>query len=314
MNTIIEAVEEYIELRRSVGFKMTDEHSKLRRFAEFMQARNASCITQQLALEWAQQPVDVKPVTTANRLSTVRSFARYRHSDDPRTEIPAQGLLPAQRNRPRPYLYSEEEINALLTAARNLSHRFKQGALIPLTYYCLFGLLSATGMRLSEACNLQIRDVDFGAAVLTVRNAKHGRTRLVVVHQSTCDKLAEYVERRQRHWSSRAVSDYLFVSSRGTRLDRHNVDSTFRKLTCQIGLRQPGDNRGPRVHDLRHTFCVRALENWYRQGDDPESMLPVLGTYLGHVRISDTYWYLEFSPGLMAQAMGRLERRWEGRS
>lgn len=314
MNTITEAVDEYIELRRSLGFKMTDEHSKLRRFAEFMQARDASFITQQLALEWASQPVDVKPVTKANRLSTVRSFARYCHSDDPRTEIPAQGLLPPRRNRPRPYLYSQEQINALLTAARNLPHRYRQGALIPMTYYCLFGLLSVTGMRLGEACGLHVQDVDFDAAVLTVRHAKQDRTRLVAVHRSTCDRLAEYVERRRRHWNGRTVSDYLFVSSKGTRLSRHNVEETFRRLTCQIGIRRPGDSRGPRVHDLRHTFCVRALERWYRQGDDPEAMLPVLATSLGHVRIADTYWYLEFSPGLMAQAMERLERRWEGQS
>ena len=187
-------------------------------------------------------------------------------------------------------------------------------ALLPLTHYCLFGLLSVTGMRLGEACSLEVRDVDLSAAVVTVRKAKHNRTRLVPLHESTRDMLADYVERRNRHWSGRDVSDYLFVSSRGNRLNRTGVGHQFRKISHQIGLRRPGDDRGPRIHDLRHTFSVRTLENWYRHDDDPEKLLPILAIYLGHIQLSDTYWYLELSPGLMKAAMERLEHRWEGRS
>ena len=313
MNTISEAVVEYLQLRRSLGFKLIDEERMLRRFAEFMLKMQAPYITQQLALAWAQQPVNAKPVTHANRLCAVRAFARYRQAADPHTEIPAKKLLSANRQRPKPYLYSDQQLDALLQAARNMAYCSERTALLPLTYYCLFGLLRVSGLRLGEVCNLNLRDLDVNAAVLTVRNAKHDRTRLVPLHESTSAMLADYVDQRHRHWSGHTVSDYLFVSSNGNRLHRNTVENTFRKLSCQIGLRELDAERGPRLHDIRHTFSVRTLENWYRQGDDPEKLLPILSTYLGHVRVCDTYWYLELSPGLMNEAMKRMQRRWESR-
>jgi integrase len=173
--------------------------------------------------------------------------------------------------------------------------------------------LSVSGLRLSEACNLTLQDVDLENGVLTIRGAKFGKTRLVPLHASTCKVLAEYIDRRQRHWAKRTVSPYLFVSSWGNRLDGGQIHRAFYVLSRQIGLRGASDSHGPRLHDLRHRFATKTLVNWYRAGHDPERRLPLLSAYLGHVHVADTQWYLEGAPELMREAMRRLERRWEER-
>jgi len=314
MNTLRHAVEEYVAMRRSLGFKLREAGKGLEQFITFLEQRNASYITQQLALEWAQQPAQVQPAHWAQRLSFVRGFARYRSATDPRTQIPPVGLLPFHPKRARPYLYSEEEICRLLKAARNLPCRYERGRLRSWVYYCLFGLLSVAGLRLSEACNLMLPDVDLTAAVLTIRDTKFGKTRLVPLHPSTCRVLANYLARREHHWAGCAVSAYVFVSSTGNRLDKGDVHRTFYALSRQIGLRSSSDRRGPRLHDLRHRFATNTLLHWYRSGQDPARRLPVLSAYLGHVHVADTQWYLEGTPALMREAMHRLEQRWEERS
>ena len=314
MNTLREAVEEYLSMRRHLGFKLHDTERGLLDFVTFLEQRQAPFITQSLALAWAQQPLHVQPAYWAQRLSFVRGFARHRSATDPRTEIPCAGLLPFRTKRAKPYLYSDEEIRNLLRAALDMPHRYRQGALLPWVYYCLFGLLCVSGLRLGEARNLELRDVDLEAAVLTVREAKFGRTRLVPLHGSTCEVLAEYIARRQRHWAGRSVSPYLFVSSWGNRLNAAKIHRVFNALSRQIGLRGEHDSRGPRLHDFRHRFATCTLVNWYRSEKDPERHLPMLSAYLGHVHIADTQWYLEGSPELMSEAMRRLESRWEDRS
>ena len=311
MNTLRQAVHEYLSMRRNLGFKLHEAGKGLLNFITFMQQHRAPYITEALALAWAQQPVNVQPAHWARRLSFVRGFARYRSATDPRTQIPSQGLLPFQPKRARPYLYSQEEIKSLLLAALNMPHRYKSGALLPRVYYCLFGLLSVSGLRLGEARNLELQDVDLDAAVLTVRGAKFGKTRLVPLHASTCKVLADYIARRQRHWARRPVSSYLFVSSRGNRLDGAQIHRAFYVLSKQIGLRSASDRHGPRLHDMRHRFATNTLVNWYRSDQDPERRLPLLAAYLGHVHIADTQWYLEGSPELMREAMRRLDKRWE---
>ena len=313
MNTLRQAVEEYLKMRRSLGFQLREAGKALGDFVTFMEQQRAPYITPALALSWAQQPASARPAYWAQRLSYVRGFARYRSSSDPRTEIPPPGLLPFQPKRARPYLYSNEEIENLLRAALNMPHRYQSGALLPWVYYCLFGLLSVSGLRLGEARNLKLQDVDLEAAGLTIRGAKFGKTRLVPLHASTCQVLAEYLERRQRHWAGRPVSSYLFVSSWGNRLDSGQIHRAFYVLSRQIGLRGGSDRHGPRLHDLRHRFATNTLVNWYRCDQDPERRLPLLSAYLGHVHVADTQWYLDSSPELMGDAMRRLEQRWEGR-
>jgi len=310
MNTLRQAVQEYLSLRRGLGFKLQEAGKQLLDFVTFMEQQRASYVTQALALAWAQQPTNVQPAHWAQRLSVVRGFARHRSATDSRTQIPAPGLLPFRPKRARPYLYSDDEIRSLLRAALDMPCRYERGELRPWTYHCLFGLLSVSGLRLGEARNLKLQDVDLEAALLTVRGAKFGKSRLVPLHASTCNVLADYIARRNRHWRARPVSSYLFVSSWGNRLDNADIHRTFYALSRQIGLRGLADSHGPRLHDMRHRFATNTLVRWYRSNQDPERRLPILSAYLGHVHVADTQWYLSGSPELMREAMRRLESRW----
>ena len=311
MTPLRQALQEYLALRRSLGFRLRAAGNSLPQFVRFMEQHRAASITQALALAWAQEPAS--PVQRVHRLTFVRGFARYCSAMDPRTQVPPPGLLPFRPRRVRPYLYSSSELRDLLAVARQLPVRGDRERLRPWVYYCLFGLLSVTGLRLGEACNLTLPDVDLAAGVLTIRGAKFGKSRLVPLHASTCTVLAAYLARRQQHWAGRVVSDYLFVSSRGSRLNTTGVDRTFRALSRQIGLRGATASRDPRLHDLRHRFATNTLVRWYRAGQDPARRLPILSAYLGHVHVANTQWYLEASPALMRAAMRRLERRWEAR-
>ena len=313
MNTLAQAVQEYLRMRRDLGFKLKEAGKSLLSFVAFMRQHRSTHVTSKLALAWAQLPRNVRPAHWARRLSIVRGFARYRSATDPRTQIPPQGLLPFRPQRARPYLYSDDEISRLLRAALVMRHRYERGALRPWVFHCLFGLLSVSGLRLGEALNLELRDVDLQSAVLTIRGTKFGKDRLVPLHASTCQVLDRYLVRRSRHWADRPVSSYLFVSSWGSRLDGGDVHRTFYALSRQIGLRGPSDSHGPRLHDMRHRFATNTLVRWYQSDQDPERLLPVLSAYLGHVHVEDTQWYLSGSPELMREAMRRLERCWEGR-
>jgi integrase len=293
-----------------LGFKLQKASKALPAFVAFMEQQRATVITAQLALVWAQQPTTVQPAEWASRLSLIRGFARYRSATDPRTQIPPDGLLPYRPKRARPYLYSDEEIRRLLSAALALPGPSARRW----TYYCLFGLLSVAGLRISEARDLKVPDVDLRAGVLTIQGAKFGKSRLIPLHTSTRCVLADYLARRARQWAGRSVSSYLFVSARGNRLDGGDIHRTFYAVSRQIGLRGVADRHGPRLHDLRHRFAVTTLVRWYRAGDDAERRLPILSAYLGHVHISDTYWYLSAWPELMREAMARLERCWRGQS
>jgi integrase/recombinase XerD len=303
MNTLRQALQEYLSLRRGLGFKLQKAGKALLDFVKFMQQRRSSYITQALALAWAQQPLELHPASWAQRLSFVRGFARYRSATDPRTQVPPQGLLPFKPTRARPYLYSDDEVRRLLDAALKMPCFYKYCALRSWTYYCLFGLLSVSGLRLGEARNLELRDVDLDAAVLTIRGTKFGKSRLVPLHTSTCKVLTDYIARRKRHWARRPVSPYLFVSGRGNRLDAADVHRTFYALSRQIGLRGASASHGPRLHDMRHVFATNTLVRWYKSDQDPERRLPILSAYLGHVHVEDTQWYLSGSPELMREAM-----------
>jgi integrase/recombinase XerD len=315
MNTLRQSAQEYLAMRRALGFKLQDTSKRLLEFVTFIEQRRASYITVPLALAWARQRSDVHDDAWATqRLTVVRLFARYRSATDPRTQIPPVGLLPFRPKRARPYLYSDKEIEQLLrfTLHMPLSLRDrKRCALLPWVYYCLFGLLAVSGLRLGEARNLELHDLDLKAQVLTIRGTKFGKDRLVPLHASTCKVLAEYLVRRERHWTGRRVSSYLFVSSWGNRLDNGAIHRAFYAVSRRVGLRGAVERHGPRLHDLRHRFATATLVNWYRSDQDAERRLPLLSAFLGHVHVADTQWYLSGSPELMREAMSRLERHWE---
>ena len=308
MNPLREAIKNYLDLRRSLGFKLRKEGIYLSKFASFMEAKNITHITTQLALEWAQQNPSSQPPTWAQRLGFVRSFTRYHIAADPQTEIPPPGLLPFSPHRARPYLYSEEEIAHLLRCALEL-HPID--GLRPWTFYCLLVLLSVTGLRIGEAIRLQLEDVNLQDGLLVICGTKFGKSRLVPIHRTTQEVLAEYLARRERCLAGRSVSSFFFINSHGHHLYIGDIHRVFYKLSRQTGLRGATASHGPRLHDFRHRFAVQTLLRWYRSGEDAERHLPVLSTYLGHVHVADTYWYLSACPELMAQAVARLETHWE---
>jgi integrase/recombinase XerD len=307
MNTLREAVHDYVEMRQSLGFKLSDAKRCLLKFVSFLEERHASHISTAIALQWTQENPSAHPKTWARRLCCVRGFARYRSATDPRTEIPPSGLLPIRHGRPQPYLYSDEEIRLLLEAALEVPPLH---GLPSQTYRCLLGLLSVTGLRISEAINLRPEDVDLTTGVLVIQRSKFHKSRLVPIHPSTVSVLSDYASQRRRFLARRAAH-FFFISRRGTRLSVSRVRTTFYALSRRVGLRDPLASHGPRLHDFRHRFAVQTLMNWYRSGEDVERRLPQLSTYLGHVNPSNTYWYLTAYPELMGLAMQRLDKRWE---
>lgn len=303
MNTLFTALDNYLALRRGMGFKLKEHEGVLRKFIAFMYTQGAGFITTQLALSWAQQPQHTAPAHRARRLGMVRDFARYLSAYDPRTQIPPQGLLPAQPQRAQPYIYNAEQILALIREAACLQ---PATGLRPSTYSTLFGLLAVTGMRIGEIVALDRDDVDLKQAVLTIRKGKFNKTRLIPVHESTQRKLKAYARRRDTLLPAR-ISAGFFVSDRGVRLNPFIVRYTFIRVSRLIGLRKVTDSHGPRLHDLRHTFAVRTLTNWHRAGINPEQRLPLLSAYLGHAKVSDTYWYLSAVPELLGAVSSRLD-------
>ena len=310
MNTLRESLTEYLAMRRALGFKLHDAGKALFKFVSFLENRNASHITTPLALEWAQEPTRAQPSAWAQRLSYVRCFARYRNATDGRTEIPTAELLPYRAKRARPYLYTDKEIGELLDAALHLQ---SASLLRRRTFYCLLGLLAVTGMRVGEAIGLKIDNVDLQTGVLLVEGAKFGKSRLVPIHASTQKIISDYIWFRKKFLRGQSA-EHLFISMAGTRLDEADVGRIFRKLSRQIGLRDHDARNGPRIHDMRHRFAHETLMRWYRSGEDVERRLPALSTYLGHVNVNNTYWYLTAYPELMGSAVLRLEQRWEAQS
>jgi integrase/recombinase XerD len=308
MSDLKQAVHDYLTLRRSLGFKLKKHSRFLEEFVAFLEREGASRITSQLALQWATEPQHIQQAEWAARLSVVRGFARYWSATEPMTEIPPEGLLPYRPCRAKPYLYSDDEIQQLLEAARNMpaTHRLQ-----PWTYHCLFGLLAVTGLRISEALNLRCTDVDWSEGVLTIHDAKFGKSRLIPLHASTLKNLSDYGGHRDRLFADRK-SPYFFCSRYGGRLDEGQVRRVFYAISRQIGIRGTSASRGPRLHDFRHRFAVQTLLSWHRAGEDVRRRLPVLSTYLGHGHVTDTYWYVTGTPELMAAVGQRLDKRWEG--
>ena len=254
MNTLREAVQNYLAMRRALGFKLLLAGNALPDFVTFMEKRRAAHITIRHALQWAQQPPNAQLSTWAERLSFVRGFAQYYRAIDPRTEIPPCDLMPYRPRRAKPYLYSSAEIEGLLQAARTLCGG---RGLRPWTYYCFLGLLSVSGLRLGEALDLKREDVDLNEGILTVRG-KFGKMRMVPLHVSTRQVLADYVKRRERFLAGRSAL-HLFVSSTLNPLHRSDVYRTFHALSRQIGLRSPTATHGPRLHDFRHNSEAKII-------------------------------------------------------
>jgi integrase len=309
MKTLQEALHQYLSMRSGFGFKFQKQGQRLKSFLAFLQQRGATHITCKLALEWATQCAR-RPSYCASRLSDVRGFARHLLNIDPRTEVPPQGLIRGGNRRPKPYLYTEQEICQLMSAAAELPPR---NGLRCRTYPCLFGLLAVTGMRISEALNLKGEDADLKEGVLTIRETKFGKSRVITLHPSSQQTLIRYSQQRDAH-VVKPRCPYFLVDEQGGPLRYKQVHAVFIELSRQIGLRARHARTGPRLHDFRHRHAVETLLRWHRAGEDIDARLPTLSTFLGHSDVRSTYWYLSASSELMQEAALRLQKRWEVRS
>ncbi len=256
-----------------------------------------------MALDWANASKRGSPLYRARRLEIVRGLAKYCALFEPDTEVPATKLLGPAHRRVTPHIYTDPELEQLLAAAAELT---PDNGLRPATMRCLLGLLAATGLRISEALHLSLMDVDLVREVLTVRETKFRKSRYVPLHPSTTNALAEYARFRDRRLPL-ARGTAFFLSDGGQPFPYRHALYAFQRLRQRLGWENRA-GRSPRLYDLRHTFACRRLLAWYQEGVDVNWALPLLSTYLGHGKVTDTYWYLTGIPALMAIAGERFER------
>jgi integrase len=287
-----------------MGFTVHEARRGLPQLVAFLAQHGVADITTPWALRWATHPPHVQPAEWARRLRLVRGFAQDHRAVDPRTEIPPPDALPYRPQRRSPYLYREAEVAQLIEAAHDLP---SPTGLRAHTYAAVFGLLAVTGMRIGELVALDNDDVDLRDGLLTIRHSKFGKSRGLPWHPTTRRALWRYVDRRNGLYPIQK-SPSVFISEQGPRLTHCTVRATCIQRSRQLGFRGPSDSQGPRLHAFRHRFAVQSLVRWYREGVDGERHLPELSTSLGHVKVSDTYWYLSATPEWLRWATQRLEQ------
>ncbi len=307
MKNLRSALAEYVKIRRALGAKFLEPAMALDHFVDFLECNGAEYITTKLALCWAKEPKDVQKATWARRLSQARGFASWLSSFDPRTEIPPHRLLRSRHRRKKPYIYSELEIQQLMAEAAKLK---SPTGLRALTHMTFIGLLASTGLRPGEALALNVSDVDLQNGILAIQQTKFGKSRFVPVEDSTCTALVNYAQQRDELRRSHRTEAFFISERSGNRLSCHAARTTFAKLSSAIGLRPLPKGKcigkGPRLQDIRHSFATKKLIEWYREGLDVQHELPKLSTYLGHVSIANTYWYIEAVPELLQFATQRF--------
>jgi integrase/recombinase XerD len=294
-------ISDYLATRRALGYKLEGNGRVLSAFADYLDYCDAHVVTVEHAVRFATASADSSARSQALRLSAIRLFARWAQLLDPRIEVPPARLLPARATRPTPFIYSQEQIDALLTAADQLRPLIRA-----VTFRTLLSLQAVTGIRTGEAIGLDINDLDLHQATLTV-TGKYGKTRLLPLHPTVAEALVDYLDTR-RQLLPAAHCPALLISTRGTRIGRGCIHPTFRALAEAAGLSAASSAIRPRLHDLRHTFAVNTMLDAYRSGADPAATLPLLATWLGHAEPRDTYWYLTGTAELMEAATTRLDR------
>lgn len=301
------AAEDYLRMRRALGYQLRLHGWQLEKFITYLEQTGAETVTIENAVAWATS-AGTDPSYWAQRLSIVRQFARHLQTLDPACQIPPAQLLPYRAPRAIPYLYEPEEIIALIRAAGEL-----EPTMLAVNYQTLIGLLAVTGMRVGEAIGLDRNDVDVRDRLLRIINSKFGKSRELVLHDTTINALTEYARLRDQRFPQ-PRSDAFLVSLRGTRLRKNCIQHMFAQLLRAAGVRPRSPRCRPRVHDLRHAYAVRTLLEWYRDGVDVQARLPLLSTYLGHVNPASTFYYLHAAPELLGLVAQRLDATMEGLS
>ncbi len=296
-------VHDYLQTRRSMGYELLIEGDQLQRFARFAEQQNhCGVLTLELAIAWASLSKSANSVGPARRLEVIRPLAKYCALFEPETEIPPSNLLGPGHRRIAPYIYTEQEIAALLNIAQALPPK---GGLRPATVRCLIGLLVSTGLRISEALHLSCTDVDLDKGILCIRQTKFRKSRYVPLHLTTQAALIEYTDFRNHCLISGDPAFFLFDN--GSAVNSAQARYAFGLILSQLGINRSAQGRRPRLYDLRHTFACQRLQSWYQQGQNVHYMMPYLSTYLGHAKVTDTYWYLSGTPELLGIAAERFE-------
>jgi integrase len=310
MSTLRTAAEDYLAIRRALGFKLGTQGRVLMEFVECLEQMGTATVTTEVAVEWATKPAAASPQWHAMRLGIARRFAAHLQLLDPRCEVPPRDILPERHRRLPPYIYSADDITALMAEARRLRPSFRAA-----TAETVVGLLAVTGMRAGEIVRLNRGNVDLSAGTLAVIATKFNKSRELALHDTTVAALRVYAGSRDEHWQHTS-SPAFFMSTRGNRLSQSALNATFVALTRAAGLEPEPTSRQrrPRPHGLRHTFAVDTLIAWYRAGDDVQAHLPALSAFMGHSQPKDTYWYLSAVPELLALASDRAQRHSEARS
>lgn len=301
---MVRKAREYLAHRRSLGFGLESAEYVLLDFARFAdRRRHRGPLTTPVMLEWATEDARHSDRYRAERLSVVRGFARHRAALDGRSQVPDMRLLANAHRRGQPHIFTDKQLSDLTEAAAKLPPDW---ALRPHTYATLFGLLASTGLRVSEALELQRSDVHLQSGILLVRQTKFRKTRWVPIHPTVTQALRQFADRRDREPDLR--SSPWFFSRCGRPLPYRTVLATFRRLSDDLGWRSNGFLPRPRIHDLRHSFACRRLVQWYREGVDIDQAIASLSTYLGHAKVSDTYWYLSGTGELLSFAGAKFEK------
>lgn len=293
---MITEAEQYLEMRRNMGFTLRIEGEQLLRFARYAEkVGHNRLLTVEIALQWAQKSSG-RQMNHARRLDIVRRFAKYMKLFVPETQIPPEGILGPSYRRISPYIYSENEVSKLITACRQLT---PSDGIRPHTHATLFGLLACTGIRISEALNLTIDDFSPEHGIVTIVEGKFHKSRILPLHPSCTKALMFYKNlRERRHPSTKS----FFITEIGTSLKYLKLLMVFRMIADNLKW-----SRNTRIHGLRHTFAVRKLLQWHRDGEDIHQRIGELSTYLGHCKIQDTYWYFSAVPELMALSADRFK-------
>lgn len=301
--TMLTRVDEYLALRRQLGYKLVRQGYLLREFGRYAdESGHHGPITAELVLRWVRLPGKATQNYLAQRFLVVRRLTRHLALEDPRTEIPADDHF--KLRRVQPHIYTKQQIIDLLVAATALS---PDGGLRPQSYFTLFGLLASTGIRVGEAIRLQREEVDLNEGILRITDSKFSKSRLVPVHDSTLKVLRRYAAFRDRYHRSGKSTAFL-LSESSAPLHYDTVNDTFVQIRDRLGWKRSVDGRAPRIHDLRHSFACHRLLEWYREDVDIDHAILALATYLGHTTVACTYWYLTGVPELLAIGAARFQQ------
>lgn len=298
----MQAIDEYLAVRRAVGFRLQTTEYLLRSFAQFAVGRGEDHVCQRTAIDWAA--LAPSPEQRDRRLKVVRIFARHARAENAAHEIPPDHVFAYRRTRRRPYIFTCGDVRCLMEEAARLA---PPGSLRPHTYRTMFGLMTAAGLRISEVLALLMDDVTLDG--LVVRKTKFRKSRLVPLHETTAAALDRYLDRRRR---TAGYDDHVFISLHRRVPHYVTVNATFLALVRGIGLHPGPGKPGPRLHDLRHTFAVRALEACPKDRQSIARHMLALTTYMGHARVADTYWYLQVTPQLMTDVADACSAFLEG--